>query len=777
MDCGVGKDVLFGPAPRGAAPSPLLDESSSGSKARAPASWTDGGRGRKGGPWTRVLRIASGKGTLAVVDQAVVSGTSFLTTVLVGRWCGAGELGVYSLGCTLLVTWACVQESLIALPYTICRHRPLKETPAEYAGSVLVLQCFLSALALATLVGLATFLSWGRAVPGLAPVTWALAGVMPFALLREFGRRFAFAHLRMAEALVLDLAVAVVQLTGLFWLASTGALSASTAYVAVGVACALVGAIWLYLARGQFVFRWALVGKTFPQCWSLGRWFFASQLTMSVQGYFIHWLLAWLVGTTATGRYAACMTVVLFANPLILGISNALAPRAVKAFAEGGRAELRQVVFQTTLLLGLAMVLFCAAIMFAGEDVMGLLYHGPQYEGHGHAISILALAMLASALGVPASNGLAAVERPDVIFKIGLVAVGLSLLLVPCLVVGWGELGAAYGFLAGNVVGSVGRWIAYGLLVGKKDSAANSTLVTRVLQQMSKSPKSEEWLIEPLSEGAQASLFAVRRRDQQPVWQTHRELVVKLYKPTVPSRPEVIQGQIESMVQLHTRLGSRTINGWRIHAPLPVYQCEQPAALVMTKVPGRSVNSFLETPGQMQKEALESIADVVIAAMEHYWSKTTHIHGDLNFDNILCDVVARSLSLVDSGVVENDFLCDAVTRNWFPASRDLAYLLYDTGVSVRKTLMNPGARRRQEWLVECALRAFVKRIGLAGERHRLLNEIQACVQVHLNSLDLSWSARGLWHVVLRQVASRRINQILGRLRAEVGSRRDGVGDS
>ena len=51
--------------------------------------------------------------------------------------------------------------------------------------------------------------------------------------------------------------------------------------------------------------------------------------------------------------------------------------------------------------------------------------------------------MLATALGMPASNGLTAVERPDVVFKSGLVALGLSVLLVPFLVAEWGVMGAA----------------------------------------------------------------------------------------------------------------------------------------------------------------------------------------------------------------------------------------------------------------------------------------------------------------------------------------------
>jgi O-antigen/teichoic acid export membrane protein len=421
----------------------------------------------KARPWQRLLALARGKHTLALLDQAAVSGTNFLTTVLVGRLCGAEELGVYSLGFSLLVAWACTQEALVALPYTIYRHRPRMGTPAEYAGSALGHQGLLSVLALVLLAVAATALSLEGAVPGLAPVTWALAGVMPFVLLREFARRFAFAHLRMGEAVILDVVVGVVQLAGLVWLASIGMLTAATVCITIGAACALCGGVWLYLARKNFVVRWAQVRGTMPQSWALGKWLFASQVTLSIQGYFIHWLLAWTLGPTDTGVYAACLTVVLFSNPLILGIANALAPQAAQALADGGGPALRRVISQTTLLLGAAMALFCAVIFIGGADVMGVLYHGNQYQGHSHTISVLALAMLAAALGMPASNGLAAIERPDVIFKVGLVAVVLSVVLVPCLVAGWGVTGAAYGFLAGNAVGAMGRWVAFSALLGR----------------------------------------------------------------------------------------------------------------------------------------------------------------------------------------------------------------------------------------------------------------------------------------------------------------------
>src|SRR6266581_2354549 len=58
----------------------------------------DATRGERGWRWTNLLQAACGKQALAVGDQVVVSGSSFLTTVLIGRATSASELGVYALG-------------------------------------------------------------------------------------------------------------------------------------------------------------------------------------------------------------------------------------------------------------------------------------------------------------------------------------------------------------------------------------------------------------------------------------------------------------------------------------------------------------------------------------------------------------------------------------------------------------------------------------------------------------------------------------------------------
>src|SRR5258708_13281491 len=96
------------------------------------------------------------------------------------------------------------------------------------------------------------------------------------------------------------------------------------------------------------------------------------------------------------------------------------------------------------------MTVFCLVMVVVGEGVMGLLYHGEECLGHGQTVMVLALALLVSALSMPASYALQAMERPQATIWAGSVAAVPPGLLVWDLTIQWGLFGAPLGFLAGH---------------------------------------------------------------------------------------------------------------------------------------------------------------------------------------------------------------------------------------------------------------------------------------------------------------------------------------
>ena len=423
----------------------------------------------------RWLPVASTRG-LALADQAVVSGTSFLTTVMIARWAYPKELGIYAMAISLLISWVAVQETLILLPYTVHRHSP-EALPTEQAGSYLALSGLFSILAMVMFSLIALALSTAGAPHGLVAAILILAAAVPFASLREFGRRFAFAHLRVLPSLMLVLATSVLQLSGLAWLGHTGRLSAATACAAIGVANAVPSVVWLYLSRGNFASQRSQLRNTINRSWGFGKWLLATRIAEALRTQAAYWLLALVFGTAATGAYAASLSVVSFVNPLIIGLFNILLPQASLAFAEGGGSRLRRETIRDALMLGAAMTLFCLLVAVGGERAMQLLFHGPHYEGQGHTLLALALALLASALGMPAASALATIERSHAIFWASFIATVVTVVLASVLILNWGLVGAAYGLLAGNVVGTSARWAAFLYFVEQVDPQVESNAV------------------------------------------------------------------------------------------------------------------------------------------------------------------------------------------------------------------------------------------------------------------------------------------------------------
>ena len=91
----------------------------------------------------------------------------------------------------------------------------------------------------------------------------------------------------------------------------------------------------------------------------------------------------------------------------------------------------------------------------------------------------------------------------------------------------------------------------------------------------------------------------------------------------------------------------------------------------MTMVHGKPLKHCLRTGDEFTPEVLESIADAVIAAMDRFWRSDGGLYGELNFDNVLCDVPRGQSHLLMPGGLDERFFCDTVSRNWYPASRDL----------------------------------------------------------------------------------------------------------
>jgi O-antigen/teichoic acid export membrane protein len=408
------------------------------------------------------LVSASGMGVLSLFDQGIVSAVNFATMVLIGRAVGAGasaetsahELGIYQLGFSIILLAACIQNALICTPYAVFYNRLGRDQRAAYAGSALLHQWWLSAFATAVLLLAGVVLSFGLALDGIGPMAWVLAVVMPFILLREFIRRIAFAQLQIRRVLLLDSGVAILQLSTLFVLKQTGNLTATAAFGTIGVACLASAGLVFYSMRSQFAPNRA---RTIPDLhlnWSFGKWSFAAQVAYLAMVSITSWQLTFMDGTDIAGQFAACSSLVMVANPLLMGFNNFLQPKAIHAFNDRGLAGLSQLTVRAlAVTLSASSMLVVLLICFGGW--LGVLVYGESVAGDHWVIAVLAMSITLRALGMQVENSLIAMGRPQPI--LWAFVVGFIVTLVAGFALIWtsGLMGAAIAFVLGNLAAAI----------------------------------------------------------------------------------------------------------------------------------------------------------------------------------------------------------------------------------------------------------------------------------------------------------------------------------
>ena len=379
-----------------------------------------------------------------MIDQAIVSGASFFTTLIIGRYAGPDQLGLYSLGISVVLALLAVQMSLVTTPYAV-HHHSSGDSARRYLGGTLLMQLAMVGFAIVALVVAAGVMRGSTRV-----ILWMLVTVGPLLMVREFARRMAYAQLSVERALAIDIPVALLQIVALIVLAMRGHLRAVTALGILGIAAAFGAVIWLTGARPHADFHRDTFAADTKRHWAFGRWLAGAQLLGLVSTQGTYWLVNAVLGESATGIYAACLQIVLLSNPFILGIGNLLTPRAAQTYARGGDKALRRLIGRFSLVIGGVLSAFCIVVAICGDQVVQLLY-GPEYAGHGLVVALLAITFLLGAVAMAVHDGLRSLGRTNIEFA--------SMALDTIITIALGFVGLHWFGLAGlagaSVIGSI----------------------------------------------------------------------------------------------------------------------------------------------------------------------------------------------------------------------------------------------------------------------------------------------------------------------------------
>jgi O-antigen/teichoic acid export membrane protein len=375
----------------------------------------------------------------ALSAQAILSITRLLTSMTVGGRFGSGseeQLGYYSSAFGVLMLLVGLHEAFVTTPLTVFNQNRVDSERKQFSGSMLVTSVLVIGL-IAAITGLLIALQSGFHIlkPELGAALVAAAALAPLQLLREFSRRWLLANLQVVASAWLECFFAACYLVALIGLVYASNVSAISVFVTIGCVNAIGLLVWWMIYRNEFQFASKSTTMQVSENFRYGRWVAGENVCSVLTMYLCVWVLTFSVDEAAAGVFFACFTVVLLANPFLLGIASILAPKAARAFVQNGWSGMRRVLLQYgTMIVG---VLTCfSAILFVFGDDLTDLFFGPKYaeyfatnfNGVNQITATLGLAMPFLGLSFVLTSGLLAANRPYESFYSAIV--GLIVLVV-----------------------------------------------------------------------------------------------------------------------------------------------------------------------------------------------------------------------------------------------------------------------------------------------------------------------------------------------------------
>lgn len=406
------------------------------------------------------LRLLALKGSLALADQAVTSGTSFAISILLGRALSPADFGAYSLAYSVLLFIAGFHNAGIMEPFSIYGAGRFRDEYRGYIGVLIKWQ----ALGTSFMCGVGLVIVW-TLYEYLSDIVRSNAlGLLmstPWIVLAWFFRRVCYVQgeplWSLYGGIIQSIIVLIGILTGFNYIGASGWL----AFLVMGVGS---GAMALFLwTRTSPRIELGFVTNRFDRevirsHWEYGRWGLLTNIVYWLSGYGYTSLVGAFLGLSEIGAIRAMQNLI---NPLglvLTALSSVLLPWMVKRTIHGGNSWLRRTVPLIAVAFAGMACLVLGPIVLLGSQFDHILYNG-RYSEFVWLLPFSALVQVLSAFTSAIAMGLQVLERPRRLFYgYGAAAITTLVLGLPAVYLG-GLLGAMFGtVITAGILSGVVYW-------------------------------------------------------------------------------------------------------------------------------------------------------------------------------------------------------------------------------------------------------------------------------------------------------------------------------
>src|SRR3990172_9532599 len=420
------------------------------------------GRWRNVALWIR-------RGGLSLVDQAVVSLTTFLASVLLARWMGPKAFGAYAVAFSALLLVSGLQNGMILEPMSVFGPSLYRSMLGGYVALNLRANS-------AICIGLTGILSLSCLAAGdtrtvLGQSFLGLAVSVPLILTYWFLRRACYLRLRpgLAAAGGGMYAGAVLGLLAVFHLREW--ISPLTAFVTLGagsaMACLLLAAVLLRRerpGRGDAPPR----REALQHHWKYGKWILSAGLLSWLVNSVTVPLSAAILGLEMAGAFKALENLVMPLDRSFTAFGLLALPALSTRRARVGDSETLKTSGRLSFVAVGVALCYSALLIFAAPRIVELVYGDPFYVQYSWILVFFGVSAVLGAAGFGIAAGIRVIEKPRIVFVSLMIGVVPVVLAGVWLTTAMGLAGAALTQLAGTALNTASLVFYWTRLVRKR---------------------------------------------------------------------------------------------------------------------------------------------------------------------------------------------------------------------------------------------------------------------------------------------------------------------
>lgn len=295
----------------------------------------------------------------------------------------SAELGYYEATFGVMMLIIGLHEALITTPMTFFNHKTKTTDDRKFAGKMLIISLVFSVLAFLCFIAVSCYRYTSVTEnPGLTITMLAVSILLPFQLIREFARRWLLADIQVKQSALIEFLFAGLFVACLSVLVLTANVSAATVFSVTAIANLICLACWWMIYRRSFTVGLDGMKEQTKKNFGYGKWIACENVCSVTMIYFSQWFLMAKLGAVGAGVYTACVTIVLLANPFILGVASLFAPRSAQEFNRSGWPGLLKMLLGYSLFVGAVLIGFSTVLYFYGDPLTSLFFGSEQYHDY-----------------------------------------------------------------------------------------------------------------------------------------------------------------------------------------------------------------------------------------------------------------------------------------------------------------------------------------------------------------------------------------------------------